>query len=274
MYGELLSKVVNRGVTFVRSLQNRVESFVRGHFCLYAVFRVLLYTRNTVIYLNKDQLTPFEIFVPVVCKSYLAVRFRISALPPELYSYWEAYPWRLGPVFCILKSYIQELTAYASVLTIAAFTIERYLAICHPMTLQVLNSPARAVKLILLQWFLAFLCALPFAIYTRSFYLVHRPDNGEPIPESLVCNVPNHHRDTMTYFFQISTFVFFVYPMSVILIMYILIGIKLSNANPVPNDRNHSAVVQARKSVIKMLGNCHKEKYIRNLYPIRNFCFI
>ncbi|WAR07351.1 CAPAR-like protein [Mya arenaria] len=176
-----------------------------------------------------------------------------AALPPELYMYWEAYPWRLGQVFCIIKSYVQELTAYASVLTIAAFTIERYLAICHPMTLQVLNHPSRALRLLIVQWIIAIVCALPFAIYTRTFYLVDHPETAQPIKDSLICNVPHDDRDTMTYFFQISTFVFFVYPMSVILIMYILIGIKLSNTNPVPNDRNNSAVVQARKSVIKML---------------------
>ncbi|KAH3728463.1 hypothetical protein DPMN_054420 [Dreissena polymorpha] len=176
----------------------------------------------------------------------------VLALPPELYTYWEAYPWQLGQVFCIIKSYIQELTSYASVLTIAAFTIERYLAICHPMTLQVLNHPTRAVKLLIIQWIVAVISAFPYALYTRTFYFVYRNESSEPIPDSLICNVPNEHRETMTYFFQISTFVFFVYPMSVILIMYILIGLKLRKSNPVPHDRNN-AVVQARKSVIKML---------------------
>lgn len=169
-------------------------------------------------------------------------------------------------MFCILKTYIQEMTSYASVLTIAAFTIERYLAICHPMTQQVLNHPSRAVKLILVQWLIAVLCALPFAIYTRTFYIVHRPVSGEPIEESLMCNVPDEHRTLMTYFFQISTFVFFVYPMTVILIMYILIGLKLSKSNPVSIDRGNMAVVQARKAVIKMLG-----KYVYLfVYNIRN----
>lgn len=42
--------------------------------------------------------------------------------------------------------------------------------------------------------------------------------------------------------------------MTVILIMYILIGIKLNKSNPVSSDRSNAAVVKARKAVIKMLG--------------------
>ncbi|PVD29293.1 hypothetical protein C0Q70_11890 [Pomacea canaliculata] len=54
----------------------------------------------------------------------------VPGLPPELYAIWEAYPWRLGETFCYLRQTILELTSYASVLTITAFTVERYLAIC------------------------------------------------------------------------------------------------------------------------------------------------
>lgn len=146
------------------------------------------------------------------------------------------------------------MTSYATVLTIATFTIERYLAICHPMIQQVLNHPARAVKLLLVQWAIAILFALPFAIYTRTFYIVYNPDTGEPVEDSLMCNVPGEYRNLMTYFFQMSTFLFFVYPMTVILIMYILIGLRLSKSSPVSADRSNLAVVQARKAVIKMLG--------------------
>ena len=152
-----------------------------------------------------------------------------------------------------MKSYIQEMTSYASVLTIAAFTIERYLAICHPMTSQILNSPSRAVKLIIVQWILACVCAVPFPYYTRTFYAVYDPVTKLPYKNSLMCNIPNEHRDTMTYWFQVSTFVFFVYPMSVIIVMYILIGCRLKRTDFVA-DRNNVATAKARKVVVKMLG--------------------
>ena len=55
----------------------------------------------------------------------------VSGLPPELFSIWMAYPWRFGEAFCYLRSTILELTSYASVLTITAFTVERYIAVCR-----------------------------------------------------------------------------------------------------------------------------------------------
>lgn len=61
------------------------------------------------------------------------VLFLIAGLPTELYSIWEAYPWRLGEAFCYLRQTMMEATSYASVLTITSFTVERYLAICHPL---------------------------------------------------------------------------------------------------------------------------------------------
>ena len=69
-----------------------------------------------------------------------------AGLPPELYAIWEAYPWRLGEPYCLFKTFLTELMSTASVLTILAFTVERYVAICHPLRAQAVSTPARAVK--------------------------------------------------------------------------------------------------------------------------------
>ena len=116
----------------------------------------------------------------------------------------------------------------------------------------VMNSPSRALKLICVQWIIAFVSALPYPLNTRTFYVVV-DTKGEPIIESLMCNIPNEFRHTMSYWFQVSTFAFFVYPMTVILVMYILIGVRL-NRSDIVTDRTNAATVKARKSVIKMLG--------------------
>lgn len=88
---------------------------------------------------------------------------------------WEAYPWRFGGGFCIVKSFISEMTAYASVLTIMAFTIDRYVAICHPLKAQSISSLARAVRIIVIAWMLACGCALPYPVHTRLLYEVQDP---------------------------------------------------------------------------------------------------
>lgn len=50
----------------------------------------------------------------------------ISGLPPEIYYIWSNYPYIFGETFCIVQSFAAETSANATVLTITAFTVERY----------------------------------------------------------------------------------------------------------------------------------------------------
>ncbi|KAH3835820.1 hypothetical protein DPMN_109186, partial [Dreissena polymorpha] len=172
----------------------------------------------------------------------------LFGLPTEVYGIWEAYPWSFGEPLCIFKSFLAEMTSYASVLTITAFTIERYIAICHPLKAQTLSNLSRAVKMVFSIWVIACLFALPYPIHTRVFpYIVI---NGTGIADSLQCNIPFEWQKGMTHMFQISTFVFFVFPMAVITIMYGLIGIQLRNSQL---DSKHKSKTRARRAVVRML---------------------
>ncbi|KAK6170384.1 hypothetical protein SNE40_018793 [Patella caerulea] len=149
------------------------------------------------------------------------------------------------------------MTSYASVLTITAFTAERYVAICRPLLSQSLSSLSRAVKIIIGIWIVACICALPYPIHTRVFYEIRNPYTNESIEESLLCNIPSEWRIPMGYMFQFSTFAFFIIPMIVITIVYILIGAELWNSKlGIDNTKNKQAAAQAakaRKAVLKML---------------------
>ena len=76
----------------------------------------------------------------------------VAGLPPELYTVWEAYPWRFGEPYCLLQTFLAELTSTASVFTITAFTVERYVAICHPLRAHATSSLPRVVKTIVFIW--------------------------------------------------------------------------------------------------------------------------
>jgi len=56
----------------------------------------------------------------------------VSGLPQEMYYNWSRYPYVFGEAFCVLQGFAAETSANATVLTITAFTVERYVAICHP----------------------------------------------------------------------------------------------------------------------------------------------
>lgn len=141
------------------------------------------------------------------------------------------------------------MTSYASILTITAFTVERYVAICHPIKAQTLSNLSRAMKTVIVIWILSCTFALPYPIHTRVFPYV--TINGTGIPDSLQCNIPFEWQTGMTYAFQISTFLFFVFPMAVISVMYGIIGYKLRRSQL---ESKHKSKTRARKAVVRMLG--------------------
>ena len=155
----------------------------------------------------------------------------VTGLPPELYAIHEAYPWRWGRAYCRFKAFLTEATSTASVLTIAALTIERYVAIRYPMKAQQWSSPHRVRRIIIFIWIFAGLSAIAFPILTDTYYSVIVNDavnrTGYAVPESLVCNVLMDRTHVMRIVLQISTFLFFVAPMTLILILYIEIGRQL-----------------------------------------------
>lgn len=74
-------------------------------------------------------------------------------------------------------------------LTIVAFTMERFLAICHPLHLYTMSGFKRAIRIIATLWCISFLSAVPFAVQTKIYYA--RYPLGELDMNSRVHNIPN-----------------------------------------------------------------------------------
>ncbi|WAR09401.1 PK1R-like protein [Mya arenaria] len=178
------------------------------------------------------------------------------ALPPEVYSIWEAYPWRFGEPFCIIKTFVMEMTSYSSVLTITGFTIERYMAICHPIKLQPCCHVSRATRCIIIIWTISTFSALPYPVHSRTFYYLSDPQTGRPIADSLVCNIPHRWTGRMISVFQLSTFVYFLVPMVVITLIYVLIGVRLRATEltvPASPQYGKTTATRARRAILRML---------------------
>jgi len=147
----------------------------------------------------------------------------VLGLPLEAYSFWSAYPWIFGETFCVVRSMAAETSTYASILTITAFTVERYLAICHPMRAKLMSGLSRAVRTIVIVWVVSAGCSVPIWI---QYGVAEQQDvNGRPIPDSALCMIrPDRH---IEHAFEISSIVFFIIPMSLISVLYGLIGLSI-----------------------------------------------
>lgn len=53
-------------------------------------------------------------------------------MPQDTYNIWFPHNYQFTQTICILQGLLSETSTNATVLTIASFTIERYIAICHP----------------------------------------------------------------------------------------------------------------------------------------------
>lgn len=144
----------------------------------------------------------------------------ILGIPPEIYLVWYKYPYVFGEAFCVARGLAAETSTNASILTITAFTAERYVAICHPFLSQTMSKLSRAIKLILLIWLIALMCAIPQALQFGIVPYGYQP--GE-----VMCQFK---KVIVEHSFELSTFVFFVIPMVLILVLYVLIGMKLKKS--------------------------------------------
>ncbi|XP_032666434.1 pyrokinin-1 receptor-like isoform X2 [Odontomachus brunneus] len=185
----------------------------------------------------------------------------VSGLPPEMYYIWSHFPYIFGEAFCIIQSFAAETSANATVLTITAFTVERYVAICHPFISHTMSKLSRAVKFVVVIWLLALCLAVPQAIQFGITYEYF--DNGTAILDSARCTI---RWTLIDHAFEISTILFFVLPMTIITVLYVLIAIKLRSStlltvtvkrNHVPGGLNHldnnRGKTAAQRNVIRML---------------------
>ncbi|XP_055956692.1 pyrokinin-1 receptor [Patella vulgata] len=146
----------------------------------------------------------------------------VLGLPYEIYTLWSSYPFLLGETICRLRLLAAEASTYTSILTITAFTVERYNAICYPMRANNSNL-SRVVKVIISIWSLSVLCSIPVALQFGIIYDTF--DGNVPISESAQCNTINESEAKIV--FQVSTFLFFIFPMTVIGILYFMIALAI-----------------------------------------------
>ncbi|XP_062716288.1 pyrokinin-1 receptor-like [Aedes albopictus] len=138
----------------------------------------------------------------------------LFGMPLEVYGTWYPYAYPFNQVACIITGLLSETATNATVLTITSFTVERYIAICHPFRSHTMSKLSRAIKFVIAIWLIAFGLATPQAL---QFGVVESPTTR-------LCTIKNRHFE---HAFEVSSFLFFVGPMTVIAVLYVLIGIKL-----------------------------------------------
>ncbi|CAH2245021.1 jg17418 [Pararge aegeria aegeria] len=163
-------------------------------------------------------------------------------VPVEIYIIWVRDFYPLGEQGCRIQFLLWDLLSSCSVLTILAFTIERYLVIAKPFLRQKLLLTSRVFKIITVNWVVSSIFSVPSVYYV---YFVERKEN-------VYCflSVPDKEK---TYLVAVELFIFYGIPMTVIFAMYVMIAIKLKS-NKAESRPNLAYGKQNRNKAVKMLG--------------------
>lgn len=201
--------------------------------CTYAVIFILGVVGNvltcTVIARNKVMWTPTNYYLFSLAVSDLLVL--LLGMPLELYELWQNYPFLLGRGGCYFKTFLFETVCLASILNVTALSVERYIAVVHPLRAKYVVTRTHAKRVILMVWGVSVLCALPNT--GLHGIKAHSRDYRGPagivsveIPDSEICTLvkpPWIYNLTI----QVTTLLFFILPMFTISALYMLIGLQL-----------------------------------------------
>uniref|UniRef100_S4RG53 Neurotensin receptor 1 (high affinity) n=1 Tax=Petromyzon marinus TaxID=7757 RepID=S4RG53_PETMA len=136
-------------------------------------------------------------------------------LPVELYNFiWVHDQWAFGDLGCRGYYYLRDSCTYATVLNITSLSVERYLAVCHPLRAMTVASPRRTRRLVAAVWFTSFLLALPMALVMGQQVYVERRHGfvDEHVAAIHVCTCVSSI-DTLKVVIQVNVFLAFVFPM-------------------------------------------------------------
>ncbi|XP_077459150.1 neuromedin-U receptor 1 [Stigmatopora argus] len=144
----------------------------------------------------------------------------VFGMPMEIYDLWQNYPFPFGAGGCYFKTFIFETVCFASILNVTALSVERYIAVVHPLKTRYLTTKRHAKQVIGAVWVVSMSCAVPNTSLHGIFYL---PGHKR---ESAICAVlkPLWMYHTLM---QITTVCFFFIPMLVISVLYLVMGLHL-----------------------------------------------
>ncbi|KAG6924077.1 thyrotropin releasing hormone receptor, partial [Chelydra serpentina] len=179
--------------------------------------------------------------------------------------------WVYGYVGCLCITYLQYLGINASSCSITAFTVERYIAICHPIKAQFLCTFSRAKKIIIFVWaFTSIYCTLWFFLLDLNT-IVYK----DTVIVSCGYKVSRSYYSPI---YMMDFGIFYVVPMILATVLYGLIA-RILFLNPIPSDpkenpktwknnsthqnktmnskmtnRGFSSTIASRRQVTKMLA--------------------
>ncbi|XP_030591305.1 growth hormone secretagogue receptor type 1-like [Archocentrus centrarchus] len=114
-----------------------------------------------VVWLRPHMRTSTYLYLSSMAVSDLLI---LLLLPLDLYKLWRPRPWPLGDLACKLTMFLSECCTFCTILHITFLSLERYLAVCWPITAKTLVTRRRTRTIIGCLWLGAAVSAAPVLV--------------------------------------------------------------------------------------------------------------
>ncbi|XP_056107360.1 neuromedin-U receptor 2 [Rhinichthys klamathensis goyatoka] len=189
----------------------------------------------TVITKDRKMRIPSNLYLFSLAISDLLVL--LFGMPLEIYELWQNYPFPFSESMCCFKVFLFEMVCFASVLNVTVLSVERYIAVIHPLKTRCFITNKHAQRVIASVWALSLFCAIP----NTSLHGLQYQYLPERVLESATCNLLKP-KWVYNLVIQVTTVLFYVVPMMMISVLYLLIGLTLGRGQKQRKDKlgNHS----------------------------------
>ncbi|KAI5609277.1 tachykinin receptor 3-like [Silurus asotus] len=151
--------------------------------------------------------------------------------------------WYFGDAYCKFHNFFPVAAVFASIYSMTAIAVDRYMAIIHPLKPRFSATLTRLV--IVCVWGAAVVLAFPLCFYSKTTAIRNRT----------LCYVdwPRHKTDEFMYHIIVSVLVYLL-PLVVMAITYSLVGVTLWGGGMAGNSSdNYLEQLQAKRKVVKMM---------------------
>ncbi|KIH62835.1 7 transmembrane receptor [Ancylostoma duodenale] len=190
----------------------------------------------------------------------------VLGLPMEVYTAVDfAHPYVFGEWMCKGRAYLMEFTSYASILVICSFTVERWLAICHPLRSRSSSKFSRAYITIIVMWAVSAVAALPMGYIVKinrlplPAWAKNQPWTGkvsedfETLKNTEFCAMDMREQHLQKYLVCFLFLAFFLVPAFLITMMYSHIAMRIASTDTLLHVNKKKTRTKNTNNMIKML---------------------
>ncbi|XP_011448666.2 thyrotropin-releasing hormone receptor isoform X6 [Magallana gigas] len=204
----------------------------------------------TVILKRRSLQTPTNCYLLSLCVAdcILLISSNLPTIPEPLL---RAEDWPYGSFMCTLCVFLGYLGANVSSLSIGAFTVERYIGICHSLKAQTICTVSRARRILFVLWTLAILYCSPWLALAK---VVPHTRNGTVV-QSCTYTLERYYYGI---YYVFDFVVFYVVPLVLSSVLYFFM-IRLLLKDGAPRSTEHRSLqprnrgAAARMQVVRML---------------------